>query len=155
MQTNKVTRPMRINVTQVTVDNAGGVFKRLVVNLRGDQTIDAAVKTPEAWFGIQQDAMKILGKFDTVCIISPDGLAMARDVPVKKALAGHVWFGKTPGIETAESNALYTDGKHEVVEHGTGYAIKNLRDGSINYTQMFATPKAAEHEIERRKPVHV
>ena len=143
---------MRIDVNQATVDRAGGVFKRLVVKLRGGQTIDAAVKTPPAWLGIQKDAMKMLGRFDTVCIISPDGLTMARDVPVKKALNGHVWFGKTPGIETADSEALYTDGHHEVVSQGTGYVIRNLRDDSINYDQYFPTAKAAEHEIERRKP---
>ena len=147
------TRKMRIDVNQATVDQTGGVFKRLVVKLRDGQTIDAAVKTPEAWLGIQRDAMKMLGKFDTVCIISPDGLTMARDVPVKKALGGHVWFGKTPGIETAESDALYTNDTHEVVAHGTGYAIKTLRDGNINYDRVFPTAKAAEHEIERCKPV--
>ena len=150
---DKPTSHMRIDVNQATVDRAGGVFKRLVVELRGEQTIDAAVKTPQAWLGIQRDAMKILGKFDTVCIISPDGLTMARDVPVKKALGGHVWFGKVPGLETADSDALYSDGTHEVVSHGTGYVLKTLRDGNIHYNQVFATAKAAEHEIERRKPI--
>ena len=149
---DKPTSHMRIDVNQATVDVAGGVFKRLVVKLRDEQTIDAAVKTPEAWFGVQKDAMKRLGKFDTVCIISPDGLAMARDVPVRKAISGHVWFGKTPRIETAESVGLYSDGIHEVVAHGTGFASKILRDGTVNYGQIFATAKAAEIEIERRKP---
>lgn len=147
--------PMRIDVNQATVDQTGGVFKRLVVKLRGEQTIDAAVKTPEAWLGIQRDAMKMLGKFDTVCIIAPDGLAMARDVPVKKALGGHVWFGKTPSIETVESDALFTDGAHEVVAYGTGFVIKSLRDGLTHYDQVFPSAKSAEHEVERRRPVKV
>ncbi len=52
-----------------------------------------------------------------------------------------------------EVSTLYSDGTHAVVAHGTGYVIRTIRDGLTHYDPVFPTAKAAEHEIERRKPI--
>ena len=142
-------RTKQITPDQATKNNDYDNRKHLFVTLRGEQTVAGVLETPEAWSGLS------LSKADLVSVWSPDGLAMADSAMVVKSEAGKVWFSKPLRLVSFEPSILYTDGKHEVVSSGTGYAIKNLRDGSINYSQMFTTAKAAEHEIERRKPVTV
>ena len=69
-----------------------------------------------------------------------------------KTEGGNVTFSKPlHGFMNFEEVALYTDGKHEVVTRGTGYAIRSLRNG-VEEGMTFQSAKAAEHEIERRKP---
>ena len=143
----------KIHVSQAVVDTAGQARKHIVVTLRGEQTIADVLATPEAWTGIQSDGTKALRKGDVVSVISPDGLALADSAMVVKAEGGRCWFSKPLRMVSFEVSTLYSDGTHAVESHGTGYVIKTLRDGSINYGQIFATAKAVEIEIERRKPV--
>ena len=148
-----MTNNQKIHVSQAVVDWAGQARKHIHVTLRGEQRIDAVLAEPSAWLGIQQDGMKRLAKGDVVSIVSPDGLVTADSAMVIKAEAGNVWFSKPLRMVNFETVALYSDGRHEVVPVGTNYALRNIRDGSIDYSTMFPTAKAAEHEIERRKPV--
>ncbi len=143
----------KIHVSQAVVDHAGQSRKHVVVTLRADQQIADVLATPEAWTGIQQDGTKALRKGDIVSVISPDGLAMADSAMVVKAEAGRCWFSKPLRMVSFEVSALYSDGTHAVESYGTGYVIKTLRDGHTHYDQVFPSAKAAEHEIERRKPV--
>ena len=148
-----MTNNQKIHVSQAVVDWAGQARKHIHVTLRGDQRIDAVLAEPSAWLGIQQDGMKRLAKGDVVSVISPDGLAVADPAMVVRAEAGNCWFSKPLRMVKFEAVALYSDGRHEVVSVGTHWAIKNIRDGNIDYTMMYPSPKAAEVEIERRKPV--
>ncbi len=143
----------KIHVSQAVVDHAGQSRKHLVVELRGDQQIADVLATPEAWLQIQQDGMKRLAKGDTVSVVSSDGLVVADSAMCIKAEAGNCWFSKPLRMVNFETVALYSDGRHEVVPVGTNYALRNIRDGSIDYSQLFPSAKAAEHEIERRKPI--
>ena len=148
-----MTNNQKIHVSQAVVDWAGQARKHIHVTLRGEQRIDAVLAEPSAWLGIQQDGMKRLAKGDVVSIVSPDGLVTADSAMCIKAEAGNCWFSKPLRMVTFETVALYSDGRHEVVPVGTNYALRNIRDGSMDYTTMYPTPKAAEVEIERRKPV--
>ncbi len=142
----------KIHSSQAVVNWAGGATKSLLVRLRGDQKIADVLAEPSAWLQIQGDGMKRLAKGDVVSIVSPDGLVTADSAMCIKAEAGNVWFSKPLRMVNFETVALYSDGRHEVVPVGTHWAIKNIRDGSIDYTTMYPSPKAAEIEIERRKP---
>ena len=147
-------RGKKINANQARID-AGFTRKHMLVELRDEQTIAGVLSTPEVWTQIQSEGGKALLKGDLVSVISPDGLAMADSAMVIKTERGRCWFSKPLRMVSFEATGLFNNGTYEVVTYGTGYVIKTLRDGLINYGQVFPSPKAAEHEIERRTPVKV
>lgn len=138
----------KIQPMQAKIDD-GFTGKHVRIELRAEQTIDGVLHDPGMWTAIT------LSKGDTVSVISPDGLAMADSAMVVKAEGGRCWFSKPLRMVSFEVSNLYSDGIYEVVTHGVGYVIKSLRDGLTHYDQTFATAKAAEHEIVRRRPVKV
>ncbi len=144
----------KLQASQSQVEAAGFRWKHLSVALRGDQTIAEVLETPDAWSAIQGDRVRHLNKGDRVSVISADGLVLADQAIVVRALAGSVWFSKPLRMVTLEEVALFSDAKHRVVPVGVGYSIQTLRDGRTD-EKIFGTPKAAEAEIHRRAPVSV
>jgi len=145
---------LKITASQCIVDSHGQVFKHLVVNLKAEQSIAEIRETPEAWIAIQQESTFAVKKGDSVTLISQDGLSMALECIVTKALAGDVWLGKPSRMVKLEADSLFSDEHHSVVARGTGYCLKRLRDGHVE-DGIFATAKAAEMEVVRRQPKKV
>ncbi len=144
----------KLQAAQSQVEAAGYRWKHLSVALHGDQTIAEVLETPDAWSALQTDRVRCLSKGDKVSIISADGLVLADQAIVTKALAGSVWFSKPLRMVSLEEVALFSDDKHRIIAVGTGYSIQTLRDGRTD-EKIFGTPKAAEAEIHRRAPVSV
>ncbi len=142
----------KLQAAQSQVESAGYRWKHLSVALHGNQTIAEVLETPDAWSAIQGDRVRHLNKGDRVSVISADGLVLADQAIVTKALAGSVWFSRPLRMVTLEEVALFSDAKHRIVPVGTGYSIQTLRDGRTD-DRIFGTPKAAEAEIHRREPV--
>ena len=144
----------KLQASQSQVEAAGFRWKHLSVALHGDQTIAGVLETPDAWSALQTDRVRCLSKGDKVSVISADGLVLADQAIVTKALAGSVWFSKPLRMVSLEEVALFSDDKHRIIAVGTGYSIQTLRDGRTD-EKIFGTPKAAEAEIHRRAPVSV
>ncbi len=144
----------KLQAAQSQVEAAGYRWKHLSVALHGNQTIAEVLETPDAWSALQGDRVRCLSKGDKVSIISADGLVLADQAIVTKALAGSVWFSKPLRMVSLEEVALFSDDKHRIIAVGTGYSIQTLRDGRTD-EKIFGTPKAAEAEIHRRAPVSV
>jgi hypothetical protein len=144
----------KLQAAQSQVEAAGYRWKHLSVALNGNQTIAEVLETPDAWSALQTDRVRCLSKGDKVSIISADGLVLADQAIVTKALAGSVWFSKPLRMVSLEEVALFSDDKHRIIAVGTGYSIQTLRDGRTD-EKIFGTPKAAEAEIHRRAPVSV
>ncbi len=113
-------QPSKLNPGQAAVESAGQYFKHVAVRLAGVQDIAVVREHPEMWTAIQHDRMLKLGRGDRVTLISADGLTIADQLVVVKALAGSVWLGKPLRMIQLEEVALYSDGKLEVVPAGTG-----------------------------------
>ena len=144
----------KLQAAQSQVEAAGYRWKHLSVSLTGNQSIAEVLETPDAWSALQTDRVRCLSKGDKVSIISADGLVLADQAIVTKALAGSVWFSKPLRMVSLEEVALFSDDKHRIIAVGTGYSIQTLRDGRTD-EKIFGTPKAAEAEIHRRAPVSV
>ena len=144
----------KINPGQAAVESAGQFFKHVCVRLKGAQDIAVVREHPEMWTAIQHDRMLKLGRGDRVTLISPDGLTIADQMVVTKALAGSVWLGKPLRMIQLEEVALFSDGKLEVVPAGTGFSLQHVRDGGAE-SRIYASAEAAKAEILRRQPVQV
>ncbi len=139
---------------QAAVESAGQFFKHVCVRLTGAQDIAVVREHPEMWTAIQTTRTLKLGRGDRVTLISPDGLTIADQMVVTKALSGSVWLGKPLRMIQLEEVALYSDGKLEVVPAGTGYALQHVRDGGTE-SRIYASAEAAKAEILRRQPQQV
>ena len=53
-----------------------------------------------------------------------------------------------------EEVGMFSDGTYEVWPSGTGYALRNCRDGRVE-ERAFGTAEAAKNEILRRQPSKV
>ncbi len=144
----------KLNPGQAAMESAGQIFKHIAVRLTGVQDIAVVREHPEMWTSIQHDRMLKLGRGDRVTLISADGLTIADQLPVTKALAGSVWLGKPLRMIQLEEVALFSDGKLEVVPAGVGFAVQSVRDGRME-DRMFASAEAAKAEILRRQPQQV
>ena len=145
---------VKLQAAQSQIESAGFRWKHLSVALVGDQQIADVLESPSAWSALQGDRVRCLSKGDKVSIISADGLALADQAIVTKALAGSVWFSKPLRMVPLDEVALFSDDKHRIIAVGTGYSIQTLRDGRTD-DKIYGTPKAAEAEIHRRAPVSV
>ncbi len=137
-----------------SVESAGHIFKHIAVRLTGVQDIAVVREHPEMWTAIQHDRMLKLGRGDRVTLISADGLTIADQLVVVKALAGSVWLGKPLRMIQLEEVALCSDGKLEVVPAGTGYSLQHVRDGGTE-SRIYQSAEAAKAEILRRQPQQV
>ena len=144
----------KLNPSQAAVESAGQYFKHVAVRLRGAQSIAVVREHPEVWTAIQTTRTLKLQRGDRVTLISADGLTIADQLVVVKALSGSVWLGKPLRMIQLEEVALYSDGKLEVVPSGVGFAVQSVRDGRME-DRMFASAEAAKSEILRRQPVQV
>ena len=144
----------KLSTSQAVVESAGQFFKHVAVRLRDAQALAVVREHPEMWSAIQHDRMLKLGRGDRVTLISADGLSIADQMVVTKALAGSVWLGKPLRMIQLEEVALYSDGKLEVVPSGVGFAVQSVRDGRME-DRVYASAEAAKAEIVRRQPVQV
>ena len=151
MAQQKITS-IKIQSAQSQIESVGYRWKHLSVALHGNQSISAVLEDPTCWSSVQADKVRCLNKGDKVSIISSDGLTLADQVVVVKALAGSVWLGKPLRLIQMESVGLFEGDAYRVVPAGTGFAIQGTRDSRTD-DRVFATAKAAESEIHRRAPV--
>ena len=144
----------KLSTSQAAVESAGQYFKHVAVRLTGAQDISVVRESPSMWSAVQHDRMLKLGRGDRVTLISADGLTIADQMVVTKALAGSVWLGKPLRMIQLEEVALYSDGKLEVVPSGVGFALQHVRDGGTE-SRVYASAEAAKAEILRRQPQQV
>ncbi len=135
------------------VEKAAARFKHLVVSLRADQEISGLLETPSAWSAVQaSDTERRLNRGDRVTIISSDGLMIADQAVVTKALGGDVWISKPLRMIKLEPTPLYEHGAFRVIPNGVGFSIESVPDGRAE-AKVFASVEAAKVEIARRQPV--
>ena len=64
-----------------------------------------------------------------------------------------MWLNSKPlRIVTLDVEALYSDGHHEVIPQGTGYAIRSIRTGGIVGSARYPTTAAAERALHGLQP---
>jgi hypothetical protein len=144
----------KLGTGQAVMEGSGQCFKHIVVRLKGAQDIAVVRESPEMWSAIQGDRMLKLGRGDRVSLIAPDGLVIADQMAVTKALSGSVWLSKPLRMIQLEEVALFSDGKLEVVPAGVGFALQHVRDGGTE-SRVYASAEAAKAEILRRQPQQV
>ncbi len=148
---------MKTRLDQTQVGTAQSKEKHVFVQLRGDQTVAEVLETPGFWVPLQRLWQGMaLSRGDFVTIQSPDGLVKADRAYVKKISEGHVWFGPPARMLNLdpEDAGLYSNGVHQVVNNGSGYSVKTVRDSRVD-TRVYSTAEAAKAEVLRRQPVRV
>ncbi len=143
---------VKIYSNQCRVQHVGSTFKHLVLSLKGEQLIADVLQTPDAWKHIQSDQTHRLKKGDTVTIVAADGNSLADQAMVIKAEKGEVWFSKPLRLIRFEEVGLFGDGRLEVTPVGTGYSVRNIREGHTE-GKIFHSVDAAKVEILKRQPV--
>ena len=143
-------RPIHPNQVQIFVDGQAGRWIYVTLNERDN--IGTFREDADGWGMVQADQMKRVRPGDFVTLISHDGLQRHDGYSVARIEGSRVWFNDRPlRVLNFEPQSLYSDGHSEVIAHGAGFAIRNVRDGHVG-DRIFPNPRAAENEIHRRKP---
>jgi len=141
----------KLNADQVSIDTAGNVFKHVIVELRGSQTIAELRESPALWANIQGNATLRLARGDIATIISPDGLAIADQCRVTRSLGGQVWLSAPLRMIALEEVGLFSTDHHEVIPHGVGFSIRAKRSGAVE-PKVFASEELAKIDILKKVP---
>ena len=142
-----------INTTQVEVCVDGHAGRWIYVTLTERDNIATFREDPDGWGVVQQDMMKRVAPGDFVTLISYDGLQRYDGYSVSKIEDSRIRLNDRPlRVLSFEPQTLYGDGHSEVIAHGSGFAIKNVRSGRVE-DRNYASPAAAKAEIVRRQPV--
>ena len=145
---------LNLDPKHIQTDACGKVFRHQVLTLQPGQSMAELRETPGAFKRVQQSRDKKILRSDFITVIEnaeDGGTRTYYKMPVT-ACGAEVYLGKPQHVIDQDSVVLYSaDSLYEVVPNGTGYSIRNIRDGHVE-DRAFNSANAAKAELLRRQP---